>query len=141
MPRHAGRSYTAAPPASAGAAVVFLALTGFTVAFQLAVAAGAPWGHLTWGGRFPGALPPAMRAVAAFSALLLVALGGIVAANAGLLSLGAPAPSTHWMWVVVTYCALGVLANAVTPSKRARRMWLPVVGVMLVSSLFVALAS
>lgn len=31
------------------------------IAFHVAMICGAPWGHLTMGGRWPGALPPAAR--------------------------------------------------------------------------------
>ena len=44
------------------------------------------------------------------------------------------------IWVVVTYCALGVLANAATPSRWERRLWLPVVFGMLVSSVIVGMS-
>lgn len=123
------------------AAVVFLVLTAAAVLFQLALAAGAPWGRLTWGGKFPGTLPARMRGVAVFSALLLVAFGIIVAAHAGLVTAGWVPRPLALIWVIVVYCALGVLANAATTSKWERRIWLPVVGAMLVSSLLVAVAT
>ena len=44
------------------------------------------------------------------------------------------------IWVVVTYCALGVLANAATSSRWERRLWLPVVFGMLVSSVIVGMS-
>jgi hypothetical protein len=66
------------------AAKVYVALSALVVGFQLALAAGAPWGELTMGGAFRGALPPAMRAAAVGSAALLLAFGAVVAARAGL---------------------------------------------------------
>ena len=48
----------------------FTALTGVVIAFQLALVAGAPWGHLTQGGRVEGPLPIGARAVALASAVL-----------------------------------------------------------------------
>jgi hypothetical protein len=112
-----------------------------TIAFQLALAAGAPWGTLTWGGRFPGRLPTTMRAVAMFSALLLSAFGAIVAGRGELLPAGWVPQSGTWIWLVVAYCAVGVLANATTPSTWERRVWLPIVLGMLGSSLVVALTA
>jgi len=120
------------------AALVFFVLTAVTVGFQLALAAGAPWGKLTWGGRFPGILPAPMRAAAAFSALLLTGFSLIVAVRAGLLTFAWAPLSRTLIWAVVAYCALGVLANAATPSKWERRIWLPVVVAMLGTSLLVA---
>ena len=60
----------------------FTALTGVVIAFQLALVAGAPWGHLTQGGRVEGPLPIGARAVALASAVLLAVFIHIVRARA-----------------------------------------------------------
>ena len=121
------------------AALVFVSLALFVAAFQIALALGAPWGPLTWGGRCPGRLPAAMRGVAVGSALLLSAFAAIVAVRAGMMFPAWQPISRVLIWVVVGYCALGVIANAATPSRWERRIWLPVVLVMLASSLLVAM--
>jgi hypothetical protein len=108
--------------------------------FQLCLALGAPWGSLTWGGRFPGVLPPAMRGVAALSLFLMVGFSWIVFAEVRPAATQAPGRRPVAIWIVVTYSALGVVANAVTPSPWERRLWLPVVAMMLATSLHVALA-
>ena len=114
---------------------VFSVLAAGVVTFQLALVAGAPWGALTQGGRYLGALPPSARAIAALSALLLLAFVGTVRAHAS----ATRAPRfPRAVWVVVAYCALGVLANAVTPNAWERALWLPVVILMFASSLHVA---
>ncbi len=114
---------------------VFSVLTAVVVAFQVALVAGAPWGALTQGGRFVGALPPSARAIAAFSALLLLAFIGIVRSHA---RAERPARFPRAIWVVVAYCALGMVVNAITPSMWERALWLPVVMLMFASSLHVA---
>lgn len=43
------------------AALLSAALCLGTAAFNMAVALGAPWGHLTQGGFSPGVLPPRRR--------------------------------------------------------------------------------
>lgn len=53
-------------------AFVFCTLVAVVVLFQLALAAGAPWGHLAMGGKFPGRLPPPLAMLASS---ILVALG------------------------------------------------------------------
>lgn len=63
---------------------LFTLFTGAVVVFQLALLAGAPWGALTQGGRTSGVLPDGARAVAAFSAVLLMAFILVVRARAGL---------------------------------------------------------
>ncbi|MBA2669330.1 MAG: hypothetical protein H0U67_03040 [Gemmatimonadetes bacterium] len=120
-------------------AIAFSALVLIVVVFQLALAAGMPLGELTWGGRFPGRLPVRMRIVAIVSAVILGAFGLIVAIRAGVVLPEWQPLSRVLIWFVVAYCALGVLANAVTPSRWERRIWLPVVAVLLVLSTTVAL--
>ncbi len=115
---------------------IFVALAGLTTAFQLALVAGAPWGALTQGGRFPGTLPVGARALAALSAVLLVAFSVIVRTHGRAQPLRFP----RLIWVVVSYCALGILVNAATPSSAERILWLPVVTLMFLSSLHVARA-
>jgi hypothetical protein len=122
------------------AAIVFLALVLVVVVFQLGLVAGMPWGALTWGGRFTGKLPGSMRVVAFISAVLLVAFGMIVSIRAGLLFPDWRPISRTLIWVVVTYCILGTLANAATPSSWERLVWLPVVLGMLISSLVVGIS-
>ncbi len=122
------------------AAIVFILASGLVIVFQCALIGGAPWGELTMGGRWRGALPLSGRIIAGFSAILLLSFIIVIAARAqlGFLSLQGYAPIGTW--VVVAYSALGCVANAATPSKRERRLWLPVVACMLASSLTVALS-
>ena len=123
------------------AARTFLALTALAVAFQLALAAGAPWGELTMGGAYPGRLPLPMRAVAVASAVLLTSFGAVVAARAGL-ALPRWRPAARWLiWVVVAYMLVGVALNAATPSPRERALWLPVTALLAVCALVVARAA
>jgi hypothetical protein len=120
------------------AAHVFTVLVVIVIAFQIALAAGAPWGHLTWGGKFSGRLPARMRGVAIFSAVLLAAFALIVEIRAGVLLNEWQPTSQFLIWFVVGYCALGTIANAITPSRWERVLWLPVVLFMLLCSFVVA---
>jgi hypothetical protein len=120
------------------AARIFLVLTAVVVAFQLALAAGAPWGDLTMGGAFPGQLPPRMRVVAAASAAVLTGLGAIVAARAGLALPRWRRAARRLIWGVVAYTLVGIAANSATPSARERALWLPVVLVLAGCALIVA---
>lgn len=120
------------------AARIFLALAAFVIAFQLALALGAPWGELTMGGANPGRLPPAMRAAAFASAALIAVSGAIVAARAGLMLPRWHRRSRRLVWVVVAYLVVAAVLNAITPSARERALWLPVVLVMLGCAVVVA---
>lgn len=117
----------------ATSANIFTGLTGAVIAFQLALVGGAPWGALTQGGRVSGVLPPGARAFALFSATLLALFIVVVRARAN--------PTARFrraVWGVVAYCAVGIVANAITPSPAERALWLPVVAGMFLTSLHVA---
>lgn len=123
---------------SACAALVFTVLAAGVGAFQLALLFGAPWGELTLGGRWVGRLPPRVRLLPLVSLVVLAGLVAVVLARAGWALAGLNEQVDWLVWLVVAYCALGCLANAATPSQRERRLWLPVVIAMLISSLVVA---
>lgn len=123
-----------------GAAVTFALLAGIVTAFQLALLFGAPWGELTLGGKYSGALPERARLIPLVSALLLIGFAVVVVSRAGLAFSGLYSASTYLVWVVAAYCALGCVANAITPSRGERRLWLPVVVALLVASVIVALS-
>lgn len=120
------------------AALLFTLAAAGVGAFQIALALGAPWGEFTLGGRWRGRLPTVVRFLPLLSLLLLISFSAVILARSGF---DVPLVQQHshsLAWVVVGYCALGSIANAVTPSRRERGLWLPVVLCMLVLSLVVA---
>jgi len=125
--------------AASVAAVIFTAVAVVAVGFQLALAAGAPWGAYAMGARFPGRLPVPMRVAALAQGIVLVLLAGVVLARSGL-ALEAWLPSATWLiWVVVGFSALSLIMNSISSSKGERLVWTPVAVVMVASSLVVAL--
>ena len=121
------------------AAILFALVTLGAVAFQLALALGAPWGEFAMGGRYPGTLPRAMRVSAVGQAALLAALAVYVLSAAGLV-LPSMAGTLPWLiWAVVAFSALSLVLNAITPSAGERRIWVPVATEMLLTSFIVAL--
>ena len=122
------------------AALAYVMATVVVVGFQLALAAGAPWGELAMGGRYPGRFPPAMRVAAVVQAVILALLAVVVVDAAGFLELGWTAALPWLAWIPVVFSALSVFVNAISPSPRERRLWVPVGLVLLVSSTVVALA-
>ena len=120
------------------AALLFVFVSVLVVAFQVALVLGAPWGEFTLGGRWRNSLPLHARFIAVVSAALLGAFAMVITARAGLAFVPLQSWAPTLSWVVVGYCALGTLANMVTPSRRERAVWLPVVLCMLVLSIFVA---
>jgi len=122
------------------AALLFTAATLIGVAFQVALAVGAPWGSFAMGGRHPGRFPPAMRAAAIVQASLLTVLALVVLDAGGVLALGWTAALPWLAWVPVIVSLASTIANAATRSVVERRVWLPVAIAMLVSSIVAATA-
>jgi hypothetical protein len=108
------------------------------IAFQLALAAGAPWGEFAMGGAFPGQFPPELRVAAIVQAVILALLAMVVLARASV-ALPKWARASRWLiWVVVAFSALSLVLNLITPSAGERAIWAPVALVMLVCSVIVA---
>jgi hypothetical protein len=122
------------------AAGVFAAFLTLLLSFQLALAAGAPWGVLAMGGRFPGRFPPAMRIAALLQIAVYGLLGAIVLVRAGLILPEWLDVSRIAIWAVVCVMGVAVVLNVITPSKWERRLWAPVAFVMLAATLRVAVS-
>ena len=121
------------------AALVFAVVAGAVVAFQLALALGAPWGAYAMGGAFPGRFPPAMRVAAVVQAVLIAFLAVVVLSAAGLVLPDLAAQFPWLVWVAVVTSAVAVVLNAISRSAGERRIWVPVAVVLLAASLVVAL--
>lgn len=122
------------------AAYAFALAIVISVLFQIALALGAPWGHLAMGGRFPGKFPPAMRVAALVQAGVLALLAVIVLIKARLILAGFYTVSEIAIWIVVAVSLLSLIMNLVTPSRGERILWAPVALVLALSSLVVALS-
>ncbi len=121
-------------------ATLYAAFTAIVVVFQLALAAGAPWGQVAMGGRYPGRFPTQLRVGALVQAVLLSFLALVVLSRAGV---GFPVldPVSGWMvWIAVAISLLSLILNLITRSKWERRLWAPVALVLVVCSLLVALS-
>jgi hypothetical protein len=123
------------------AALLFAAVIVGVIAFQLALAGGAPWGEYAMGGAYPGRYPTGMRVAAVVQAVLLGGLAIVVLSAAGLLvpDLVGTWPWLAWLPVVVS--ALAVVLNAASRSAGERRLWVPVAVVLLACSFIVALGT
>jgi hypothetical protein len=123
----------------AAAAILFAATTALVVAFQAALALGAPWGAYAMGGAIRGQMPPPLRVAAVVQGLLLIGVALIVLADAALVSVAFVNEWPWLAWIPVAMSAIAVILNGSTRSRGERRIWLPVSLVLLVSSLAVAL--
>lgn len=123
------------------AAQAYALLTLVVVAFQLALVAGAPWGHLTQGGAHRGPLPAPQRGIALLSAALLLVAAAVVGSRAGLWGARWQRGTAKAVSGVVAYLVLGVVLNAITPSAAERALWLPVTLAMATTAWVVARGS
>lgn len=123
------------------AAILYAVVSFGVIAFQIALAAGAPWGAYAMGGAFTGQIPPALRVTALFQAALLAGMALIVLARAGLVLPGWQRSSRWLIWFVVGFAALSLFLNLITPSAGERAIWAPVAFVLLLSCAVVAFSS
>lgn len=123
------------------AALLYAIISLAVVAFQVALAAGAPWGAFAMGGAFPGQFPPALRIAAFVQAVLLLALAAVVLARAGVILPRRSRVSRWLIWFVVAFAALSFVLNLITPSADERAIWAPVAFLLLISSGIVAFTS
>lgn len=119
--------------------VVFVVVSAALAVFQIALAAGAPWGRFAWGGQHPGLLPVRLRVASLLSVLVYALLCTIVLDRAGMLSLYPAAVSVVGTWVVFAYLLLGVVMNAISRSRAERAVMTPVAAVLAIAALLTAL--
>ncbi len=123
------------------AAIVYAVATAGVVAFQIALALGAPWGAYAMGGAVPGRFPPPMRVAALVQGALLAFLASVTLSRAGI-AWPSLATTLPWLiWIVVAVAAISVVLNLSSRSAGERRIWVPVGLVLLVSSVTVALTA
>ena len=123
------------------AAIIYAIVTFGVIAFQIALAAGAPWGAYAMRGASPGQFPPALRFAAIIQAVLLAGMAAVILARAGLVLPGWSQVS-HWLvWIVVALTTLSLVLNLITPSAGERAIWAPTLALLLISSLIVAFSS
>lgn len=123
------------------AAVIFAIVTAGVIAFQLALALGAPWGAYAMGGKFPGRYPVKLRIGAVAQGALLSVIALIVLSRAGLVLPDMTSSLPSLIWLPVAFSTVSLVLNSITPSVSERKIWVPVAVVMLVSSLLVALTA
>lgn len=105
-----------------------VAITGSAglVAFQLALASGAPWGAFAWGGRHQGALPRNLRVASVASAAVWAGALAVAAHP------GESAGMTRARTAYASVCAVGAVMNAASRSTPERLLWTPVAGALAV---------
>lgn len=107
-------------------AIVAATLLGIIALFQIALAAGAPWGAASWGGRHPGRLPAGYRIGSAVAGLFFYpAVAAFALDSAGVLGDEASSGGGAGLWVLAGLFGLSTVINLISPSK-VERIWAPV---------------
>lgn len=117
---------------------IYMVLTAILALFQAALAAGAPWGAASMGGKYPGRYPRKMRIVAVFNIVILLFFAAIVSSRAGLIFPQLKPFSGVAIWVVAAFFFVGTIMNSITPS-RIERIWAPVALALTITTVIIAL--
>ncbi|MFS0870358.1 hypothetical protein [Paenibacillus xylanilyticus] len=120
--------------------LLFSVLILIVILFQIALAAGMPWGEAAMGGKFPGKYPTSMRYACLLQITILVFIGLVVLSKSGLLLPGWSAFTDTAIWIIVAYLVLGTILNLITRSVWERRIWAPVTILLLITSIIIALS-
>lgn len=131
-----GPCHTDRMPFAVGLAVILALLA----VFQIALAAGAPWGRLAWGGAYE-VLPAKLRIGSLVSVLIYVVIAAVAFARVGAFDILPRNFAVIAMWVVFGYFTLGILMNAASRSRPERLVMVPTTIVLAVLSLLIALGA
>lgn len=108
---------------------------------QAALAAGAPWGTLAWGGRHPGRLPPGLRAASLVSTALVAAGAVAILQRGGVVDpLLPPTVASALTAILAGVFGLSIVGNRLSSSPLERRVQTPVAVMLAVTFLVVALS-
>lgn len=112
----------------------------FVSLFQLALVLGAPLGEYAFGGRNTGRLPVSFRIGSAISTVVYLAIAGHYLAQIGVFQPLLDEPLNGYVnWALVGLNILSLALNAVSRSRAERRLWVPVILLLLSCSVIVAL--
>ncbi|MCU1510046.1 MAG: hypothetical protein JWQ12_2311 [Glaciihabitans sp.] len=107
-------------------ATVFVVLLAMLAAFQLALAAGLPFGRFAWGGQNK-VLPARLRVGSALSVVAYAIFAFVALERADITSvISVPLVSIIAMWVIAGFLALSILPNLASKSRHEKRLMVPV---------------
>jgi hypothetical protein len=107
-------------------AIVFVVLLAMLAAFQLALAAGLPFGRFAWGGQNK-VLPARLRVGSALSVVAYAIFAFVALERADITSvITVPLVAIIAMWVIAGFLALSILPNLASKSRHEKRLMVPV---------------
>lgn len=109
-------------------------------AFQIALALGAPFGDLVWGGALPEVMPTGWRIASGIAAGVLVWMALVMLARAGAISMAPVTPRylTRVTWMISGFMALNTLANLASGNAFEQQVFAPFTAVMAALTAVVA---
>ena len=119
-------------------ALALTVILALLAVFQIALAAGAPWGHFAWGGQHR-VLPRNLRIGSVVSIVIYAVIAFVAWERVGASSVLPDVVAQVAMWVVFAYFAIGIVMNAISRSKQERYTMTPIVLVLAVLSLLIAM--
>lgn len=123
--------------ARVAAVVAAIGFAGIAI-FQLALAAGAPWGHAAWGGA-NARLSTAQRGASAAAVVFYGAAALIVLGRAGVLRARGNAALFRWgIWFLAVAMAIGALPNFASQSRWENLIFGPLALVLAILCVIVA---
>ena len=123
--------------ARVAAVVAALGFAGLAI-FQLALAAGAPWGHAAWGGA-NARLSTAQRGASAAAVVFYAAAALIVLGRAGILRARGNAALFRWgTWFLAVAMAIGAFPNFLSQSRWENFIFGPLALVLAIVCVVVA---
>ena len=103
------------------AAVLAALILAGLICFQLLLAAGLPLGHYAWGGAHR-VLPRSLRIASVLATLIYLAIAMGILESASVIDLGVSEFPRVAIWVLAAFFGIGVVMNAISRSKKERRM-------------------
>lgn len=122
---------------SGTAAILAATILAGLTAFQAALAAGAPLGHLAWGGQ-QTVLSPGRRIASAATIPIYVLIALILLDQAGVIHIVPDGVAQVSAWVVGGFFLLGVAANLASSSAPERRIMAPIAFLLAALAIIVA---
>jgi hypothetical protein len=114
---------------------------GVIVAFQFALALGAPLGRAAWGGA-QAELPARLRIASAVAVVIWLFAAVVVLGRVGIQVVPLPAVVLTWgTWILVVLLTVGAIMNFASSSRWERFLWAPLALLLALLTLVVALSA
>ena len=109
-------------------------------AFQIALASGKPFGEFAWGGQHK-VLPNKLRIASILSIFIYLAIIVCLVSRSGLYQIIPKGMLLDTLvWIILAYFLLGIILNAISPSKSERNIMTPISIILSSCVLIIAIA-